>query len=146
MYGCLGAHRLWSHRSYRAKWPLRVFLAILQTATIQEDIYEWSLKHRVHHKYSDTDADPSNASRGFIWSHIGWLFFKRHPAFLDKVNTIDTTDLLADPIVRFQRQFYVPLVALIRSLMFTGIPFYLFGESVKYLICMNILFYVILLH
>ena len=30
-----GAHRLWSHRSYKARMPLRVFLATLQTLAIQ---------------------------------------------------------------------------------------------------------------
>ncbi|GLV31138.1 Desaturase 1 [Carabus blaptoides fortunei] len=27
-----GAHRLWAHRSYKAKWPLRVFLMMCNTA------------------------------------------------------------------------------------------------------------------
>jgi len=30
-----GAHRLWSHRSYKAKWPLRLLLAIAQTVAGQ---------------------------------------------------------------------------------------------------------------
>ena len=119
---------------------------ILQTAGIQEDIYEWSLKHRLHHKYSDTDADPSNISRGIVWAHIGWLFFKRHPKVLEKLPTIDMSDLLADPIVRFQRTFYVPLVVLVRGLMFTGIPMLIVKDSIVYLLSLNILFYVLLLH
>jgi len=30
-----GAHRLWAHRSYKAKWPLRVIAAIAQTVAVQ---------------------------------------------------------------------------------------------------------------
>jgi stearoyl-CoA desaturase (delta-9 desaturase) len=30
-----GAHRLWSHRSYKAKWPLRLILMLLHTLTFQ---------------------------------------------------------------------------------------------------------------
>jgi hypothetical protein len=30
-----GAHRLWCHRSYKAKWPLRLLLCIFQTAAFQ---------------------------------------------------------------------------------------------------------------
>lgn len=30
-----GAHRLWSHRSYRAKWPLRVILCIFNSIAFQ---------------------------------------------------------------------------------------------------------------
>ncbi|CAG2108965.1 unnamed protein product [Medioppia subpectinata] len=148
MFGIIaGAHRLWSHRAYKAKWPLRLILGALQTATIQEDIYEWSLKHRLHHKFSDTDGDPTNISRGFLWAHIGWLFFKRHPTYLAKVPTIDTKDLHDDPIVKYQRMFYTFWVVLVRGTMFTVIPRLLFPhESWTYLVAMNVLFYVILLH
>jgi stearoyl-CoA desaturase (delta-9 desaturase) len=58
-----GAHRLWCHRSYKAKWPLRFLLMIFQTMAMQNDIYEWCRDHRVHHKYSETDADPHNSNR-----------------------------------------------------------------------------------
>ncbi|XP_011706893.1 PREDICTED: acyl-CoA Delta(11) desaturase-like, partial [Wasmannia auropunctata] len=30
-----GAHRLWSHRSYKAKWPMRLMLMIFQTIAFQ---------------------------------------------------------------------------------------------------------------
>lgn len=30
-----GAHRLWAHRCYKAKWPLRVYAAIGQTMAVQ---------------------------------------------------------------------------------------------------------------
>lgn len=74
-----GAHRLWSHRSFKAKLPLRLYLAYAQTLSLQRDIYEWSADHRIHHKYSETDADPHNAKRGFFYSHIGWIMIEKHP-------------------------------------------------------------------
>jgi len=30
-----GAHRLWAHRCYKAKWPLRLFAAVAQTIAVQ---------------------------------------------------------------------------------------------------------------
>jgi stearoyl-CoA desaturase (delta-9 desaturase) len=30
-----GTHRLWSHRTYKAKWPLRVILMLLHTMAFQ---------------------------------------------------------------------------------------------------------------
>lgn len=30
-----GAHRLWAHRSYKAKWPMRIILMLLQTTAFQ---------------------------------------------------------------------------------------------------------------
>lgn len=34
-----GAHRLWSHRAYKAKWPLRFVLMLLQTTAFQVNFY-----------------------------------------------------------------------------------------------------------
>ena len=30
-----GAHRLWTHKSYKAKWPLKLYLMILDTLAFQ---------------------------------------------------------------------------------------------------------------
>lgn len=34
-----GAHRLWSHRAYKAKWPLRVILIIFNSIAFQVFYY-----------------------------------------------------------------------------------------------------------
>lgn len=52
----VGAHRLWSHRSYKATLPLRTFLMICQSMAGQNDLLTWCRDHRIHHKYSETDA------------------------------------------------------------------------------------------
>ena len=72
---------------------------------LQNDIFEWSRDHRVHHKFSETNADPHNAKRGFFFAHVGWLLCKKHPEVKRRGATVDVSDLLADPIVRFQRQW-----------------------------------------
>ena len=74
---------------------------------LQNHIYEWARDHRVHHKYSETDADPHNATRGFFFSHVGWLLCKKHPEVKKKGVTIDCNDLLLDPIVRFQMRYFL---------------------------------------
>ncbi|RWS05522.1 stearoyl-CoA desaturase 5-like protein [Dinothrombium tinctorium] len=124
-----GAHRLWAHRSYKAKWPLRLLLCIFNCIAFQNDIYEWSRDHRVHHKYSETDADPHNATRGFFFSHMGWLLCKKHPEVKAKGKNVDCSDIWADPIVRFQRRYYIPLMVLFCFLIPTFIPHWLWGET-----------------
>ena len=37
-----GAHRLWAHRSYKAKWPLRVILVIFNTVAFQDCAMHWA--------------------------------------------------------------------------------------------------------
>lgn len=58
-----GAHRFWTHRSYKATTPLRIILMLCFTLAGQNSIYEWVRDHRVHHKFSETDADPHNSNR-----------------------------------------------------------------------------------
>ncbi|XP_054724780.1 acyl-CoA desaturase-like [Uloborus diversus] len=124
-----GAHRLWAHRSYKARLPLRIFLAFIYTVAFENDIFEWARDHRVHHKYSETDADPHNAKRGFFFAHIGWLLCRKHPEVIKKGKAIDLKDLLEDPVVRFHRRFYLPLVLLCCFVFPTFVPVYFWKES-----------------
>ncbi|CAG9828026.1 unnamed protein product [Diabrotica balteata] len=104
-----GNHRLWSHRAYKAKLPLRIYLMLLQSASIQNNIYIWARDHRLHHKYTDTEADPHNSNRGFFFSHVGWLLMRKHPEVKNKGQTIDMSDVLADPVVQFQMKSINPV-------------------------------------
>ncbi|CAG2176834.1 unnamed protein product, partial [Oppiella nova] len=141
-----GAHRLWSHKCYKAHTSLRILLMILQTLALQNDIYEWSRDHRVHHKYSETDADPHNSNRGFFFAHMGWLMTKKHPQVIEKGRQLDMSDLWADPVVRFQRKYYVPLVLLIWGVLPTVIPYYMWSEGLLISFASNMLRYVLSLH
>lgn len=71
----------------------------------QNHIYEWVRDHRMHHKFTDTDADPYNARRGFFFSHIGWLMVRKHQNVINKGATIDMSDLDQDPLVVFQKRY-----------------------------------------
>lgn len=99
-----GAHRLWSHKAYKAKWPLRLLLSIMATTAGQNDVFEWARDHRVHHKFSETNADPHNAKRGFFFSHVGWLLVRKHPDVIAQGKKIDLSDLYADKICMFNRR------------------------------------------
>ncbi|XP_017924591.1 acyl-CoA desaturase [Manacus vitellinus] len=125
-----GSHRLWSHRSYKATLPLRIFLTIANSMAFQNDIYEWVRDHRVHHKFSETDADPHNAMRGFFFSHIGWLLVRKHPDVIEKGQKLDLSDIKADKVVMFQRRYYKPSVVLLCFTLPTVVPWYFWDESI----------------
>jgi len=36
-----GAHRLWAHKAYKARTPLRLFLAYMQTVAFQVSLWFW---------------------------------------------------------------------------------------------------------
>nr|CAI5859636.1 unnamed protein product [Callosobruchus analis] len=142
-----GAHRYWTHRSYKAKLPLRIILLMCFSAAGQNSIVQWVRDHRVHHKFSETDADPHNSNRGFFFSHVGWLMLKKHPEVLSKGKTVDFSDLLKDPLVAFHERHFIWFKIFFAFLLPTIIPPYLYGET-WYSSIMGICFvrYVVLLN
>nr|XP_022919344.1 acyl-CoA Delta(11) desaturase-like [Onthophagus taurus]XP_022919345.1 acyl-CoA Delta(11) desaturase-like [Onthophagus taurus]XP_022919347.1 acyl-CoA Delta(11) desaturase-like [Onthophagus taurus]XP_022919348.1 acyl-CoA Delta(11) desaturase-like [Onthophagus taurus] len=136
-----GAHRLWSHKSYKAKTPLKILLVIMQTLAFQNSAIEWARDHRVHHKFSETNADPHNATRGFFFSHVGWLLTRRHPDVKEKGKGVDISDLTSDPILRFQQKHYVPLMIFTSFVLPTVLPMYLWNEGFVNAWVLNLLRY-----
>jgi stearoyl-CoA desaturase (delta-9 desaturase) len=98
-----GYHRLFSHRSYEAGWPLRSILLLFGAASFEESALQWCHDHRAHHRYVDRDGDPYNIRKGFWFAHFGWMF--RSPQGGDA----RPADLWNDPLVRFQHRFYLPI-------------------------------------
>jgi len=98
-----GYHRLWSHRAYRASFGLRVLLAIIGLMSFQGSARWWALKHRLHHRFTDTPSDPYDATRGLWYSHMGWLF--EAPPFNPKRRLINMKDLDQDVVVVFQKRY-----------------------------------------
>ena len=99
----IGAHRLWSHRSFTATLPVRILLMIFQSIANQGSIYHWARDHRVHHKHSETSADPHNASRGFFFAHMGWLMVKKDKRVTMAGRELHYEDLTEDGVVTFQK-------------------------------------------
>lgn len=74
-----GYHRYFSHRAYRTSRAFQLFLAVLSQSTTQKSVLWWASKHRHHHQYSDTSNDVhSPRHKGFIYSHMGWIFARKH--------------------------------------------------------------------
>jgi stearoyl-CoA desaturase (Delta-9 desaturase) len=141
----VGAHRLYTHRTFKANAKLRFLLVLFQTIAVQNSLYEWVRDHRVHHKYTDTNADPHNSKRGFFFSHIGWLMCKKHPDVKKFGGRIDMSDLEADPIVMFQHKYYLPLALIFGFVLPISFVCYL-GESFAVVWNGHILRYMIGLH
>ncbi|GMT23329.1 hypothetical protein PFISCL1PPCAC_14626 [Pristionchus fissidentatus] len=124
-----GAHRLWSHRSFKATTTARVIFMLACTLAHQNDVIEWARDHRCHHKWTDTEADPHNSKRGFFYSHVGWLLTKKSDKLKKMGSKIDISDLHNDPVLAFQRRHYHPLVINICFLLPAAIPVYFWGEN-----------------
>lgn len=94
----LGYHRLFSHKAFEARWPVKLLTLIFGSGTFEGSCLEWSSDHRRHHKHVDHDDDPYDISQGFFHAHIGWLLFRMKPILpMDNV-----ADLRKDKLVVWQ--------------------------------------------
>ncbi|CAB3235480.1 unnamed protein product [Arctia plantaginis] len=125
----IGAHRCFTHKSFKATPLLKAILIALQTIAGQNSVFIWCRDHRLHHRYSDTDGDPHNSKRGFFFCHMGWLMTKKHPYVIELGRRIDMSDLQADWMVMFQKKYYYYLYFLLAIFIPTSVPVYFFGEN-----------------
>jgi stearoyl-CoA desaturase (Delta-9 desaturase) len=74
-----GYHRYFSHRAYATSRAFQFVLAFAAQTTAQKGVIWWASKHRHHHLHSDTAHDAhSPRHHGFIYSHLGWIFSRKH--------------------------------------------------------------------
>jgi stearoyl-CoA desaturase (delta-9 desaturase) len=89
-----GYHRYFSHRAYSTSRTFQFVLAVLSQSTAQKSVLWWAAKHRHHHLHSDTERDVhSPRHKGFFYSHLGWLFARRH----DATDLVKVADLARYP-------------------------------------------------
>jgi stearoyl-CoA desaturase (delta-9 desaturase) len=124
-----GYHRLFAHKSYKAHWLVRSIFLLFASAAFEGSVLEWCTDHRDHHRYTDSEKDPYNINKGFWYAHIGWLIML-DPSKRDFKNV---TDLMEDPLVRFQHRFFVPL-AILMGFIFPAAIAALWGNMLSGLI------------
>jgi stearoyl-CoA desaturase (delta-9 desaturase) len=110
----VGFHRHLTHRSFKAKRPVRAALAILGSAAVEGPVVSWVADHRKHHAFSDEPGDPHSphvdhgggvrgSLKGLAHAHLGWLFVHDQRA----LKTRYAPDLMKDPLIRFVDRTFV---------------------------------------
>lgn len=69
-----GYHRYFSHRSYEVHPAIEWLYIFFASGTFQGSLLQWCTDHRRHHRGVDTDDDPYNIHRGFLYAHLTWMF------------------------------------------------------------------------
>jgi stearoyl-CoA desaturase (delta-9 desaturase) len=105
-----GYHRYFSHRAYSTGRVFQFVLAVLAQSSAQKSVLWWAAKHRHHHRYSDTANDVhSPRHKGFLFSHIGWIFVRKH----DVADLSAVSDFTTYPELRWlHRHETVPALVL----------------------------------
>ena len=105
-----GYHRYFSHRAFATSRAFQFVLAILAQSSAQKSVLWWAAKHRHHHLHSDTEEDVhSPRRRGFLYSHVGWIFDRKH----DQADLTKVADLTRWPELVWLKRFeLLPAVVL----------------------------------
>jgi stearoyl-CoA desaturase (delta-9 desaturase) len=105
-----GYHRYFSHRSFKTSRAGQFVLAWLAQSSAQRGAMWWAAVHRHHHLHSDTEDDVhSPRHRGFLYSHVGWVFDRRH----EDTDVEAVPDLARYPEMRWLDRFQlVPAIVL----------------------------------
>jgi stearoyl-CoA desaturase (Delta-9 desaturase) len=110
-----GYHRYFSHRAYATSRVFQFVLAFVAQSTAQKSVLWWASKHRHHHLHSDTEQDVhSPRHKGFIYSHAGWIFARKH----DKPDLAKVTDLMRYPELMWLHKFELLPAILLAILCF----------------------------
>jgi len=115
-------HRYFCHKAFRTSRAAQFIFALIGLTAVQRGPLWWSAVHRHHHAHSDEDHDShSPVTKGFLWSHIGWLTSSRNfPTDYSRVK-----DLAKFPELVFLNRFDLigPLVL--------ALGLYLFGWGLE---------------
>jgi len=105
-----GYHRYFSHRAYSTSRAFQLVLAVVSQSTAQKSVLWWAVKHRHHHAHSDTAEDVhSPRHKGFIYSHVGWIFARKH----DVADLTKIADLARYPELMWLHKYeVVPAIVL----------------------------------
>jgi stearoyl-CoA desaturase (delta-9 desaturase) len=105
-----GYHRYFSHRAFKTSRVFQFVLAVVAQSSAQKSILWWAAKHRHHHLHSDTESDiHSPRHKGFFYSHLGWIFARRH----DATDLVKVADFACFPeLMWLHRHELTPAVAL----------------------------------
>jgi stearoyl-CoA desaturase (delta-9 desaturase) len=110
-----GYHRLFSHRTHKGEWPLRLFYALFGAAAFQNSAIKWCSDHRRHHLKTDEDEDPYSVTDGFLWAHIGWVMVDQGEEIVEHVE-----DLQADKILAWQDR-HIFLIGFLVGIVLPGL-------------------------
>jgi stearoyl-CoA desaturase (delta-9 desaturase) len=105
-----GYHRYFSHRAFSTSRAFQFVLAVVAQSSAQKSVLWWAAKHRHHHLHSDTEDDVhSPRHKGFVYSHFGWIFDRKH----DQADLTKVADLTRWPeLMWLKRLELLPAIVL----------------------------------
>lgn len=107
----VGAHRYFTHKSFKTTKIKENILIFLQTLTGEGSVLSFVGIHRLHHAFADTDKDPHSP----IYKPWYKVIFLLDPPIIP-VNIV--RDCIRNPIIKFQHKYYFYIHSSLLLLLF----------------------------
>ena len=130
----IGAHRLWSHRSFEVGPVVKKILIALDTPAGEGSIIAFGGIHRLHHAHSDTNQDPHNPKLGVFKAT-----FYLHTA--DYLSPKMIVDLLKDSDLMWQHQNYfkIHLILIVLLTLISPLLLWFYAVNIVFTLWINFL-------
>ena len=121
-----GYHRLFSHQSYKSSKLMELFYLLFGAAALQNSALKWSSDHRYHHRFVDKEGDPYSIKNGFLYAHMGWIFYN-DPQDRGYDNA---KDLQKNKLIQWQHRYFL-IIALAIGFILPTIIGACFGRALE---------------
>jgi stearoyl-CoA desaturase (delta-9 desaturase) len=128
------AHLYFSHKKFEGKWYDIVYAFMVNSTTAIGGVYNFTVLHRHHHKFADTEKDPHSPSvigalrvYTLMWNNV-------------KVNPVQSRDVAKHKSMQFLHHHQVKLHFLSTFILFLINPilvFFIISPSVVYTFHVN---------
>lgn len=119
-----GLHRYFAHRAYKVNRFWHAFLCLSSCLVCFGSPAGYTLVHRVHHAYTDTEQDPHSQQ------HLGPLNIVFFNWNLNNLTMWSVTRELKDPWIRFTHNYYAAIVIVFYALLLAINPMLALSYSV----------------
>jgi stearoyl-CoA desaturase (delta-9 desaturase) len=135
----LGFHRMLVHQSFVAHPVVKFILLMFGTMALQGPPTNWASVHLKHHAHTDEEDDPHSPTvKGWLHSHLGWIFTMKHDEYSAARQTFGKK-FQSDKMVQFfDATFFLwTIVGFIVPFLIGGLSGLLWGGFVRLLLALN---------
>lgn len=103
-------HKYLSHKTFRfGSEAAKLFFLLIGALCLQGGPIFWASHHKFHHSFTDNFKDPHSRTKGFFWSHMGWLFYLNPNGFSNVTAYKNSKDLVRDKLVLWFEKNYIAI-------------------------------------
>jgi stearoyl-CoA desaturase (delta-9 desaturase) len=131
----VAAHRYFAHGQFRCSTPTKWVLGILATLGGIGPISYWMIQHKTHHIRADTENDPHDPNKGFLYTMYSWTFpqgSNEKQYMRERFAKRLAINISKDPFLAFFHKYHYTIIYSFCIILAVVNPVYLFLYGLAY--------------